>query len=43
MNDNVENKAGDMVGDLVIYDYLENNDASTSVEQKLQGDVGASD
>jgi hypothetical protein len=43
LNEDVENKAGDMVGDLVIYDDLEKNDASTSIEQELQGDIGASD
>ncbi len=43
MNEDVENKEGDMVGDLVIYDDLEKNDASTNIEQELQGDVGASD
>ncbi len=43
MNKNVENKAGDIVGDLVVYDDLEMNDASTSVEQEFQGKIGASD
>ncbi len=43
MNEDIENKAGDKVGDLVIHDDLEKNDASTSVEQELQADVGASD
>jgi hypothetical protein len=43
VNEDVENKAGDMVGNLVINDDLEKNDASTSIEQELQGDIGASD
>ncbi len=43
VNEDVENKALDMVGDLVIYDDSEKNDVSTSVEQELQGDVGAYD
>ncbi len=43
MNENVENKAGDIVGDLVVNDDLEMNDASTSIEQEFQGDIGASD
>jgi hypothetical protein len=43
VNEDVKNKAGDKVGDLVIHDNLEKNDASTSVEQELQADVGASD
>jgi hypothetical protein len=43
VNGDVENKAGDKVGDLVIHDDLEKNDATTSVEQELQADVGASD
>jgi hypothetical protein len=43
VNEDIDNKAGDRVGDLVIYDDLEKNDASTSIEQELQGDVGASD
>ncbi len=42
MNENVKNKAGDIVGDLVVYDDLGKNDASTSVEQEYQGDIGAS-
>jgi hypothetical protein len=32
VNEDVENKAGDIVGDLVVYDDLEKNNASTSVE-----------
>ncbi len=43
MNKDVENEEGDMVGDLVVYDDLEKNDASTTVEQEYQGDIGASD
>ena len=43
VNEDIDNKAGDRVGDLVIYDDLEKNDASTSIEQELQADVGASD
>jgi hypothetical protein len=43
VNESVENKAGDIVGDLVVYDDLEKNDASTSIEQEYQGDIGASD
>jgi hypothetical protein len=43
VNEDVENKAADMVEDLVIYDDLEKNDAFTSIEQELQGDAGASD
>jgi hypothetical protein len=42
VNENVKNKAGDIVGDLVVYDDLGKNDASTSVEQEYQGDIGAS-
>jgi hypothetical protein len=33
VNEDVENKAGDMVGDLVIYDDLEKNDASARSEK----------
>jgi hypothetical protein len=33
VNEDVENKAYDKVGDLVIHDDLEKNDASTSIEQ----------
>ncbi len=36
VNEEVENKAGDMVGGLVVYDDLEKNDASTSIEQKYK-------
>jgi hypothetical protein len=43
VHENIENKAGDIVGDLVVYDDLEMNDASTSVEQEFQDDNGASD
>jgi hypothetical protein len=43
VNENVENKAGDTVGDFIVYDDLKMNDASTSVEQEFQGDIGASD
>jgi hypothetical protein len=43
VNENVENKAGDIVGDLVVYDDLEMNDASSSIEQEYQCDIGASD
>jgi hypothetical protein len=43
VNENVENKAGDILGDLVFHDNLEKNDASTSVEQEYQGNIGASD
>jgi hypothetical protein len=43
VNEYVENKAGDMVGDFVVYDDLEKNDASTIIEQEYQGDIGASD
>ncbi len=43
MNENVENKAGDIVGDLVVNGDLEMNDAFTSIEQDFQADVGASD
>jgi hypothetical protein len=43
VNENVENKAGDIVGDLVVYGDLEMNDASTSMEQEFQAEVGASD
>jgi hypothetical protein len=35
VNEDVENKAGDIVGDLVIYVDLEKNDASTIVKQEL--------
>jgi hypothetical protein len=43
VHEDVENKAGDMVGDLFIHDDLDMNDSSKSIEQELQGDVGASD
>ncbi len=43
MNENVENKAGDIVGDLATNDDWEMNDTSTSVEQEFQGEVGESD
>ncbi len=43
MNENVESKAGDIIGDLVVNDDLEMNDASTSIEQEFQVDIGASD
>jgi hypothetical protein len=43
VNEDVENKANDKVGDLVIHDDLEENDASTSIEQELHADVGVSD
>jgi hypothetical protein len=41
VNENVE--TGDIVGDLVVNDDLEMNDASTSIEQQLQVYVGPSD
>jgi hypothetical protein len=43
VNENIENKACDTEGDLVVYDGLEKNDEFTSVEQEYQGDIGASD
>jgi hypothetical protein len=43
VNKGVEIEAGDMVGDLVISDDLEKNDASTIFEQEYQGDIGAPD
>jgi hypothetical protein len=43
VNENVENKAGDIVGDLVVNDDLEMNDASTSIDLEFQGNIGASD
>jgi hypothetical protein len=43
VNENVANKAGDIVGDLFVNDDLEMNDASTRVEQEFQVDIGASD
>jgi hypothetical protein len=43
VNEDVENNAGDIVGDLVVHDDLEKNDASTSIEQEYQGDISASD
>ncbi len=43
VNENVESKAVDIVRDLVVNGDLETNDASTSVEQEFQADVGASD
>ncbi len=43
VNENLENKACDTVGDLAVCDYVEKNDAFTSVEQEFQGDIGASD
>ncbi len=42
MNENVVNKAGDIIGDLVVNDDLEMNEASTSIEQEFQADTGAS-
>jgi hypothetical protein len=35
VNENIENKACDTVGDLVVYDDLEKNVAFTSVEQEF--------
>ncbi len=43
MNENIENKACDTVGDLAVCDDVEKNDAFTSFEQEFQGDIGASD
>ena len=43
VNENIENKAYDSVGDLAVHDDLEKNDAFISVEQEFQGDIGASD
>ncbi len=43
MNENIENKACDSVGDLAVHDDGEKNNAFTSVEQVFQGDIGASD
>ncbi len=43
MNENIENKACDTVGDLAVCDDVKKNDAFTSVEQEFQGDIGASD
>jgi hypothetical protein len=43
VNEDVGNKTHDIVGDLVVYDDLEKNDASTRIEQEYQGDIGASD
>jgi hypothetical protein len=43
MNEDLENKANDKVGDLLIHDDLEENDASTSIEEELQADVGVFD
>jgi hypothetical protein len=34
VNENIVNKAGDIIGDLVINDDLEMNDESKSVEQE---------
>jgi hypothetical protein len=43
VNEDVENKANDKVGDLLIHDDLEEIDASTNIEQELQADIGVSD
>ncbi len=43
VNENIENKACDSVGDLAVHDDVKKNDAFTSVEQEFQGDIGASD
>jgi hypothetical protein len=43
VNEDVENKANDKVGDLLIYDNLEENDTSARIEQELQADVGVSE
>ncbi len=43
MNENIEKKAPDTEGDLSVCDDVEKNDAFTSVEQEIQGDIGASD
>jgi hypothetical protein len=43
VNENIENKACDTVGDLAVCDDVEKNDEFTSVEQEFQGDIGASD
>ncbi len=42
VNEDVENKANDKVADLLIHDNLEENDASTRIEQELQVEVGVS-
>jgi hypothetical protein len=42
MNEDVENKANDKVGDLLFHDDLEENDAFTRIEQELQVDIGVS-
>ncbi len=43
MNESIVDKACDTVGDLVICDDAEKNDAFTSIRQKSQGDIGVSD
>ncbi len=43
LNENIVDKACDTVRDLAVFDDVEKNDAFTSVEQKFQGDIGASD
>jgi hypothetical protein len=42
-HENIVDKACDTVGDLVVCDDVEKNDAFTSIEQEFQGDIGASD
>ncbi len=42
VNEDVESKVNDKVGDLLIHDDLEENDVSTRIEQELQADVGVS-
>ncbi len=41
MNENIEDKACDILGDLAVCDDAEKNDAFISVEQEFQGDIGA--
>jgi hypothetical protein len=43
VNEDLEIKANDKVGDLLIHYDSEENDASTSIEQELQADIGESD
>jgi hypothetical protein len=42
VNKDAENKANDKVGDLLIHDDFDKNDASARIEQELQAGVGVS-
>ncbi len=43
VNENIVDEACDTARDLAVCDDVEKNDAFTSVEQEIQGDIGASD